>query len=696
MKNFFRPQSVAVIGATQKSGKVGRVVLENLIKSGYTGKIYPVNPRHKKIFSIHTFASVLDIPDTPDLAVIIIPAPCVPQVLEECGKKRVKAAIIISAGFKESGKEGYRLEKEIASIAERYRIRVLGPNCLGLIDTATPLNASFASVSPSTGHIAFLSQSGALCTATLGWSRENKVGFSKFVSMGNKMDVDEADLFQALKNDRNTKVISVYLEGINRGDQFLKKAHEVAKKKPIVVFKAGTTQAGAKAVSSHTGTLAGSENAYKASFRKTGIIRAETVEELLQISKGFARQPVPKGPRTAILTNAGGPGIITADALERSGLSLATLEEKTVGKLKKSLPPASNVYNPVDVLGDAKADRYRIAMDALLEDRKVDAIICILTPQAVTQIDETARVIGEAVAKSKKTVLGVFMGGKEAEKAEDILRLANIPNYRFPEEAVRTLRAMVDYGEFIRREEDTITLFDVKREEVEKIFSRVMDERRFQLGDLEAREVLREYGIRVARTKLATNLEECVRAGREIGYPLVAKIASPQILHKTDVGGVMINLRNTDELISAYEQITANARRYMPGAQIWGVAVQEMLPDSKELIVGMNRDPQFGPLIMTGLGGIYVEALKDISFRLAPVGNREADLMLRELKSYWLLRGVRGERPSDIGAVVEVIMRVSQMVMDFPYIQELDINPLRVYGLGEGCIAADARIVLGE
>jgi acetyltransferase len=696
VKNFFQPSSVAVIGASDKPGKVGRVVLENLIQSRYPGRIYPVNPSHQEIMGYRTYPSVLELPETPGLVVIIIPAHLVPGAMEECGKKGVDSTIVISAGFKEAGREGYQLEKELERVARKYAIRVLGPNCLGLVDTSTPLNVSFASIAPSPGHIAFVSQSGALCTAALGWAEANGLGFSRFISIGNKMDIDETDLFQALVDDDNTRVIAAYLEGIRRGEEFLRLAREVARRKPVVVFKAGTTQAGAKAVSSHTGTLAGSENAYIASFKKTGIIRADTVEDLLQISRGFSRQPIPRGPGVAILTNAGGPGIITADAIEHMGLQLAALDSATIKKLREGLPLASNIYNPVDVLGDALADRYEVAMKALYHDPGVDAVICILTPQAMTQVMETAQKIVEVTASGDKTVLTVFMGGGEVDPAEELLRNASIPNYRFPEEAVRTLRAMVDYRGFLHKPDDRVLHFPVEKERVEEVLERALKDGRYQLGEIEARQVLECYGIPVARTKLATNLEECILAGREIGYPVVAKIASPQILHKTDVGGVRVNIGNTDELITAYEEITTNVNRYVPDAQIWGVVVQEMLPPSRELIVGMSRDSQFGPLLMVGLGGVYVEILKDISFRLAPIGEREAMEMLQELKSYWLLQGARGERPADITEVVEVILRVSQLVTDFPRLEELDINPLRVYEKGKGCIAADARIVLGE
>ncbi len=693
---MFRPAALAVIGASEKTGKVGRIVLENILNSGYKGSVFPVNPSYSKIFSLVCYPSVSDLPETPELAIIIIPAPAVQGVLEECGSRGVKAAIIISAGFKESGREGYRRETELRQAAEHLGLEVLGPNCLGIADTSTPLNATFATKAPLPGKVAFMSQSGALCTAVLGWSDENHLGFSRFISLGNKMDLNESDLLEALEKDANTSVIAAYLEGVADGERFLDVTTRVSRSKPVIIFKAGVTQAGARAVSSHTGTLAGSENAYIAAFHRCGALRADTVEDLFMLAQGFSAQPPPAGPRVCVVTNAGGPGIITSDALERAGLTLASLSEETTRRLREGLPEAASVYNPVDVLGDADAQRYRLAIEHALVDPGVDALMVILTPQAMTRVTDTARVVAECAGEASKTVFAVFMGGQEVREAEDIMRDAGIPNFRFPEEAVSTLRCMKAYTDFLSRPRQTHVRFDVDRTKVHDIVGKVRAQQRNELVEVEAREILEAYGLPVARTLLATNLEECIKAGREIGYPVVIKIASPQILHKTDVGGVVVGIANTDGLISAYERVTANARKFFPRADIWGVLVQEMLPPSRELIIGMNRDSQFGPLLMTGLGGVYVEVLKDVSFRLAPVSEEDALDMLRELKSYWLLKGARGEAPADIDAVIESVLRISQLVTDFPEINELDINPLRVMEDGKGCLAADARIVLEE
>lgn len=696
LDELFRPAALAVIGASEKAGKVGRVVLENILNSGYRGTVYPVNPSYGEVFSLKCYPSVSDLPEAPELAMIIIPAESVQGVIEECGARGVKAAVIISAGFKESGVEGYRRETVLRQTAERLGIEVLGPNCLGIADTSTPLNATFATSAPLPGRVAFMSQSGALGTAMLGWSEENHLGFSRFISLGNKMDLNESDMLEALEHDVNTSVIAAYLEGISEGERFLEVTARVSRSKPVIIYKAGVTQAGARAVSSHTGTLAGSENAYAAAFRKSGALRANRVEDLFMLAQGFSAQPPPAGPRVCVITNAGGPGIVASDALEHAGLSLAVLTEETTQHLNEKLPEAASVYNPVDVLGDAGADRYRLAMESVIADPGVDAVMIVLTPQAMTRATETARVVADCAGGSEKTVFAVFMGGSEISDAEDIMREVGIPNFRFPEEAVDTLRCMKAYTDFLSRPRRTMVRFDVEKHKVDEVFSTTREQGRNELVEVEAREVLLAYGLPVARTMLATNLEECIKAGREIGYPVVVKIASPQILHKTDVGGVIVGIENTDELITAYEKVTANARKFFPRADIWGVLVQEMLPPSRELIVGMNRDSQFGPLLMTGLGGIYVEVLKDVSFRLAPVSEEEVMDMLRELKSYWLLQGARGEPPADIDAVVESVLRVSQLVTDFPEINELDINPLRVLEDGKGCLAADARIVLEE
>ena len=696
LEAFFTPQSVAVIGAAREPGKLGHGVLSNILKYGYNGRVYPINPKADEIFGFKCYPSVLDVPDAVELAVIIIPNKFVPQVMEECGKKGIKGAIIISAGFREAGMDGIKLEHQVLDIARQYGIRIVGPNCLGVISTHTPLNASFAAGMPPKGSIAFMSQSGALCTAILDWALAEGIGFSYFVSLGNKSDVDEVDLLQAWEKDEHSRVIIVYMEGLNDGQKFMKVARQVTQHTPVIAVKSGNTAAGSRAVSSHTGSLAGSERAYAAAFKQTGVLRANSIEHLFDYSLAFAYQPALQGKSIAIVTNAGGPGIMATDALESSGMKLATLEPETVEVLRQGLPAAANVYNPVDVIGDALADRYSLALKAVLEDKNVNGVIVILTPQVYTQIEETAETVGRLAALYDKPVLGCFMGEEKVGAGIKILNRYNIPNYSFPERAVGALKAMAEFWEQRQRPAPQYKRFEVDQQRAREVFDRVRSEGRLTLGDAEAREIMEAYGLRIPRSILAKTVDEAVKAADAIGYPVAMKVASPDILHKSDIGGVRLNVRDADQVRDLFDLLIYRAQRYMADAQIWGVLVQEMVAKGKEVIIGGNRDPQFGPLLMFGLGGIYVEVLKDVTFRIAPVSHQEATEMIDEIRSYHLLRGVRGEKPSDLEAIVDAILRVSQLVTDFPEIVEMDINPLMVHEAGKGAVAVDMRFVLRE
>jgi len=695
--NFFCPHSVALVGASREEGKVGHVILENIINSGFKGKLFPVNPKVNKIHGIKCYPSVLSIPTDIDLAVIAIPAQYVCQVLEECSKKNTKWSIVISAGFKETGVEGAKRESELIKKAREYGIRILGPNCLGVIDTTCPLNASFSTGMPPRGNIGFLSQSGALGTAVLDWARTSNIGFSKFVSVGNKSDISENDLFSEWENEKDTMVITAYLEGVKNGREFIRISSRVSKKKPIIVIKSGNTDAGARAVSSHTGTLAGSAKAYQSAFKQAGIIRADTIKDFFNYAAAFSYQPLPKGKKVAIITNAGGPGIMATDACEKNNIILATLEKKTIEKLKEFLPEAANFYNPIDVLGDALADRYKKAMEAVIRDSNVDAVVVLLTPQAMTQPLETARAIAEVAEKSKKKipVLTSFIGGTEVKKAVEFLAEKNVPNFNIPEEAIDTLKVMMEYTDWRSKKSSPIESFDVDKEKVKEVFDRCRCEDRLELGEMEAREILQAYKIRVPEAELARDINEAKEIAKRIGYPLVLKIVSPNILHKTDVGGVKVGINNEKELEDSYDEIFFNVKKYMSDANIIGILIQEFVMDKKETIIGVSEDPQFGPMIMFGLGGIYVETLKDVSFRIAPISRQVASEMVKEIKTIKLLEGTRGENPSDIDSVVEIILKVSQLVTDFPEIIEMDINPLFVKRQGEGSIAGDARIRIG-
>lgn len=698
LDTFFSPNSVAVIGASRDPDKLGFAVVQNLITSGFVdeGKLYPINPKADEILGVTCYTSVLAVDGDIDLAVIVVPQKFVPGVLKECGEKGIPSAVIITAGFREAGHEGLEREREISRIAKEYNIRLIGPNCLGVIDTYTPLNASFAAGTPPRGPINFMSQSGALGTAVLDWSLAGEMGFSKFVSLGNKADVSEIDLLSAWQNDPNANVMLAYIEGVPDGQEFIRVAREVSKKKPIVAVKSGVTQAGSRAVSSHTGSLAGSEQAYASAFKQAGVIRAHTMEEMFDFARAFAYQPLLQGDRIAIITNAGGPGILATDAIERAGLKIARFERETMEKLTSYLPDAASAANPVDVLGDAAGDRYHYAIDVVSQDPNVDGILVILTPQAMTDIPATAEAVADLSDKSDLPVLAIFMGEKEVSKGVRILTPRGVPNYPFPERAVSALKAMAEYRESKALPLPNFEKIEADTGKVREIFDRVRAEGRVSIGDFEARDILEAYGLRIPRSELAETPEDAVRIATDIGFPVVLKIASPDILHKTDVGGVKVGLSSAADVRDAFELMVYRAQRYVEGARIWGCLVQEMVPGGLEVLVGMNRDPQFGPLVTFALGGIYVEILKDATFRIAPFSRQEAEDMLGEIRARALLDGVRGQPARDKSAVVDTLLRIGQLVQDFPEIVEMDINPLMVFEDGQGAIAIDMRLVLSD
>lgn len=698
LDSLFNPESIAIIGASRTEGKLGYAVLANVIESGFPGSIYPINPKADDILGYQAYASLSDAPGSIDLAVIVIPAKYVMQALEECAAEEVGAVIVISAGFRETGREGREKERQMAEIAEKHDMPIVGPNCLGVIDTVVPYNASFAVGMPINGGIAFMSQSGALCTGILDVALAENIGFSRFVSLGNKAHLNELDFIQSWAEDDSTKVILAYLEGIVDGERFIREAREISKKKPIIAIKSGVTSGGSRAVSSHTGTLAGSERAYEAAFKQAGVIRAGSIGELFDFAIGLGRQPLPAGRRVAIVTNAGGPGIMATDALEKSGLKLAGLTPETQQELQEVLPDAASVLNPIDVLGDARSDRYKAAFKAALADENVDLLMVILTPQFMTEIEETANALADAAeaqpADSRKPVVACFIGEEHMAESSRIFSQRHLPNYPVPEQAAAAIRAMVAQAEWVARPLPEFETFEVDQEKVAEIFEKVRSENRVQIGDAESRDILTAYGIRVPRSKLCKNPDEAVDFAEELGYPVVMKIASPDILHKTDVGGVRVGLDNPTEVRDAFDLMVYRAQRYQPDALIWGCLVQEQVRGGKEVILGMNRDPQFGPLVMFGLGGIYVEVLKDVAFRIAPFDRKEAKEMMNEIRSIGLLRGVRGEAPSDLEAAAEVLLRLSQLVTDFPEIVEMDINPLMVFEKGRGALGVDMRLIL--
>lgn len=695
LKGFFDPKSVTVIGVGREPGGVGRAVFDNLLSAGFDGPVYPVNPRADEIAGVRCYHSVAEIPTVPDLAVIALPADLCLDAVTQLGDVGVKAAIVISAGFKETGPAGAAMERALIVAAAERGVRLLGPNCLGLISTRTKLNASFSSTVPPAGGIAFMSQSGALGTAILDWAAGAGIGLSAFVSLGNKADLDESDLIQAWTEDPDTRVVVAYLESIANGRRFVDVASTLVASKPLIVLKAGSSDAGARAVSSHTGSLAGSQTAYEAAFRKAGIIRADTVQDLFDFAEGFSKQPLPAGPGLAILTNAGGPAIMATDACESLGVGLAGLERETTEALRAALPPAAAVYNPVDVLGDAKADRYETAARILAADPNVRSILVILTPQAPTQAVETADAVAAVAKETGLTVFGCFMGDRAVAAGRSALSAAGVPSYEFPERAIKTLAAMERYRAHLAAPQPQAQPVAADCEAVRGIIDEAHAARRMTITEERAAAVATAYGISVPAGGLARDVKEARLLAAKIGFPVAMKIASPDILHKSDLGGIRLGVTDLDMVTRAYGELVDGARSRMPDALIWGVTVQQMIPAGREVIVGINRDPTFGPLVMFGLGGIYVEVMKDVTFRMCPVSPGEARAMVGEVKAFALLRGARGESPADIDAIVDVIVRVSALASDLDDILELDINPLMVMERGGGALAVDIRIGIG-
>ncbi len=696
---LFDPKEVAVIGASASPQKIGYAIVSNLVKSGYKGKIHPINPRVKEILGLPCRPSIGEVEGAVDLAVIAVPAKYSTGVLQECGEASVKGAIIITAGFKETGIEGLKLEQELQTVGQKYGMRLVGPNCVGLMDTHTPLNASFAAGFPEKGNISFISQSGAMVIAILDWSFQAGLGFSRFISLGNKSDLDESDFIESCAADPNTRVILVYAEDISDGEKFIRVCTTASRVKPIVILKSGTSEAGAQAASSHTGALAGSNLAYDTAFRQSGVLRTDDMSDLFNLGLAFSTQPLPRGNRVAIITNSGGPAIIATDAIEKSGLGMARFEKATIDQLRENLPAESNIYNPIDVLGDARVDRFLFALERSFEDENVDSVIVIFSPTAVSEPEKIADTILEQRQKfPHKPVFAVYMGGKTLAKGKAILVKGNVPTFTFPESAVKALEGISRYADFRQAREAAplLPLPQVDRTIVKATFYDVIKDRRVLLMGHEASQVLDAYGIPVNRSYLATSVEEACQISQKIGFPVVLKISSPRIAHKTDVGGVEIGLHSRREVEKAYNRITERVNRFMPDAPIYGIEVSKMVDEGIEVIIGMSRDIQFGPMIAFGLGGIYVNLLQDVSFRLASsLNNRKAiEEMIAETKAFTLLKGYRGQKSADIDTLIDAIYRTSRLVQDFEEITEMDINPLRVYS--RGATGVDVKITISK
>jgi acetyltransferase len=699
IESVMNPRSIAVVGATNRAGSVGLAVFRNILDAGFKGLLYPVNPKVKSVQNVRAYPKLSDIPDEVDVAVIIVPAEIVCSVLEEASQKQVKGAIVISAGFKEVGERGAERERQLKETAAKYDIRMIGPNCLGVINNneKVRLNASFATKMPKPGNIAFISQSGALCTAVLDYAEGKNIGFSKFVSFGNKADVNEIDLLNYLKNDPDTYVILMYLEDIAHGRAFLETAREITWQahKPILAIKSGRSAEGALAAASHTGSLAGSDSAYDAIFRQSGILRVEGVDELFNCALAFAKQPIPKGNRIAIVTNAGGPGIMATDAAIRHELKIAAFSEQTKQKLKQELPPTASIRNPVDVIGDATHERYEAAIRHVLMDENVDGAIVILTPQTMTDVLETAEIIPRVAKNTDKPLLCSFMGIVDVSEGIEHLEANGIPNYAFPEAAARSMTSMAFYGNLLGLDKRQIRRVAADRDTVTEIIERKLSgNQSCYLPEREANEILQCYGFPVLKSILLTDVSDVDKAADEIVFPAAMKICSRDIIHKFDAGGVQLKIKTKEEARKAFQEIMENVKRYNRSAKIDGVIIERMAKRGVEVILGAVRDPKFGPICMFGLGGTFVEAIKDVTFRLAPMWEINAENMIRTIKARSILKGVRGAWPSDIEAIKDCILRLSQMIIDNPQIAEMDINPLIVYPQGKGCVVADSRILL--
>jgi acetyl coenzyme A synthetase (ADP forming)-like protein len=690
-----KPRSIAVIGASRSANTIGHEILANIVKYGFTGAVFPVNPNASTIHSIKAYPSVGAVPDPVDLAVIVVPRDGVLGVAEECGRKGVRGLVVISAGFKEVGGSGVEAERQLVECVKRYRMRMVGPNCMGVLnaDPAVSLNATFAPTMPPFGPAAFVSQSGALGMSVLDYAKEYGIGISQFVSVGNKPEVSGNDLLLHWEHDPTVGVILMYVENFGNPRRFLTIASRITKQKPIIAVKSGRSKVGARAASSHTGALAASDKAVEALLAQAGVLRAGSIEELFDMAMAFGGQTLPRSRRTAVLTNSGGPGILVADALEPQGMELVELSPDTVAQLKPVFPPEASIRNPLDMIASATATNYRIALDALLADAQVDSAVAIFVPPLGIRAEDVAESIAAAAAKyPEKPVLSVLMGRQGLREGKAALRRAGVPAYIFPESAARALGALRRHREWQARPETQVRQLPTDRDRAAALLRRPQRAGRHKLSELEVLEVLEAYGIPTAAARLATDAETAARAATEIGYPVVVKIVSPQIVHKTEVGGVRTDIGSAIEVKEACVEMLDGVARHAPQATIEGILVQQMVRGGRETITGVTRDPAFGPLVMFGLGGVYVEALGDVIFRIAPLGPLDAHDMLKGIRGVAILDGIRGAAPVDFAALADVLQRVSQLAVDFPEIDELDINPLLAFP--NAVMAVDARILL--
>jgi len=696
LDGIFRPKSIAVVGASTKKGTIGREILHNLIDSEFNGKVFPVNPKANVIHSIKCYSTILDVPDAVDLAIIVVPRDHVKTILEQCGEKGVKGVVVITSGFKETGEEGAAKELELLEVAQRFGIRMVGPNCFGVLNTDPDhsMNATFSKTAPLKGNVGFMSQSGALGEAILDYANKLNLGFSMFASVGNKADISGNDLLIYWKDDPYTELILLYLENFGKPREFTKIARGMSREKPIIAVKAGRTAAGARAISSHTGALASLDVGTDALFDQCGVQRVTSVEELFDVAIAFTHQPLPKGDRIAVITNAGGPGILATDAVVSLDMTMAKFSEKTCRYLKENLPPIASINNPIDVIAAGGPDSYRVAMDAVLSDEGVDGVIVIFVPPIVVDHRAVIKAIVEMIEKHKnnKTVLGCFMGAPDGIAGTEEMIKHKIPIYTFPESAAKAMWAMTKYRRWIDRPTGKTVEFEVEKEIVKNIIDSTVAAGQDLIIGEDAMNILHAYGVGVAEAIKVGSLKELSQAATRLGYPVVMKIDDPEISHKSDVGGVEIDIRDKAQLEAAFKKMKT---KFSAGKKKFaGVIVQEMVKGGVETIIGMHSDPTFGPLMMFGLGGIYVEVMKDVAFKICPLTDYDAEEMIKSIKGYPLLTGFRGSPAVDIKKIEETLLRLSRLSADFPMIDSFDVNPYIASEKSGISKAVDARFVL--
>ncbi|NOH10792.1 MAG: CoA-binding protein [Chloroflexi bacterium] len=698
LQAFFDPKSVAIVGVSQDPKKLGYGLARNLINSDYQGAIHFVNPRGGMLFDRHILNDITSIPDPADLAVLLIPAPFVPDAIEECGQRGIKAVVIASGGFREVGGEGIALEEKCLEVAARYDIRLIGPNCIGLLDTHLPIDTTFLPPpGPQPGHVAFVSHSGAICAAVIDWARGQGFGLSRLVSLGNQADITETDVLASVADDKYTRVLTMYLEGLSDGRRFVEEASKVSLEKPIIALKVGRFESGQKAVASHTGALAGAEHAFNAAFRRACVIRAESSEEMFDWARALAWCPLPKGPNVAVLTNAGGPGVTAADALEALGLNMASLQLETTQRLEAILPPAASLGNPVDMLASASPDQYANSLQILLDDPGVDSVLVILPPPPMYTSAGVANAMIPIIQTSDKPVVLALMGERLIQEAVERLRSARIPEYRFPERAASALHVLWQRENSICDKHDKqINAGKVDAKLVKTLLSKAQPGNDGFLSQETVAQIMDAYNIPILSMQLARNAEEAVEIAQKIGFPVVLKLASPDVAHKSDVGGVLVDLSSKSEVEKGFFEILQNVQDARPGAKFMGGHVQRMIPQGQEVIVGAVQDPQFGALVMFGSGGVDVEGLGDVAFALAPIIEDDAEYLINSTWAGKKLTGFRSHAPADKEAVIDVLARLGQLAADFPELAEIEINPLRVMPEGQGVYAVDVRVRMAQ